>query len=298
MLSLPLLRSLGPPALVFAPPNGFACTLILTSPKQLVAGKTAAVAAAKPAAAPPPSAVVRADGRFSPLRALTAGSRTNENMLLFRCLNRDMKRPHANADTLAPLLRDAVMPLRARWLRAAPGARAALRRGLEHPKWGAPGVVNFVGEGGEGGTRGRWVVVENAGARSLSRPQCVDLCSRPCCSAAHVLPLSRRPFLSSSCHATDARTKWLDAEVAAALTPPPPANGSGGAASGPQRRPLAQVVAVAAGFDTRAYRFGGWPLGGPVAAAALAAAAAAKGGARAPVRRAAFFEVDLPHASE
>lgn len=56
----------------------------------------------------------------------------------------------------------------------------------------------------------------------------------------------------------DARTKWFDQQVQAALT----------------QHGIHQVVAVAAGFDTRAYRFG----------------ARYPGAAR-------FFEVDLPHAS-
>jgi O-methyltransferase involved in polyketide biosynthesis len=50
----------------------------------------------------------------------------------------------------------------------------------------------------------------------------------------------------------DARTKWLDQEVAASRLP--------------------QVVVIAAGYDTRAYRFGG--------------------------EGRAFYEVDLPHASQ
>ncbi|KAI8474183.1 MAG: S-adenosyl-L-methionine-dependent methyltransferase [Monoraphidium minutum] len=131
----------------------------------------------------------------------------------------DMGRPNANEDHLAPLLRDKLMPLRSRWLAAAPGARAGLRRALEHPRLGTPGVCNFVD------------------ARTKLRMQ-----------------------------ATDARTKWLDGEwldgeVAAAL-----------------KAGITQVVVVAAGFDTRSYRFG--------------AEAAAKGQA------VSFFEVDLPAASK
>jgi hypothetical protein len=37
-----------------------------------------------------------------------------------------------------------------------PGARAAFRRGLEHPRLGTPGVVNFVGEP-ENARRGRFL---------------------------------------------------------------------------------------------------------------------------------------------
>ena len=60
----------------------------------------------------------------------------------------------------------------------------------------------------------------------------------------------------------DARTKWFDDAVRAALR--------GGV--------IKQVVAVAAGYDTRAYRFG------PASTAAGAA-------------NVTFFEVDLPAAS-
>lgn len=143
---------------------------------------------------------IGASSRWSALRAVTQGSKTNENMLLFRTLNGDMGRPNANGDHLAPLFRDKLMPLRSKWLAVAPGARAAFRRGLEHPTLGTPGVCNFV----------------------------------------------------------DARTKWVDSQVEAAL----------GAR-------ITQVVVVAAGYDTRSYRFG--------------ASAAAK--------RVSFFEVDLPEAS-
>jgi hypothetical protein len=48
-------------------------------------------AAAPPGGKAPAAGRVRADGRFSALRALTAGSKTNENMLLFRTLNRKLE---------------------------------------------------------------------------------------------------------------------------------------------------------------------------------------------------------------
>ncbi|GBF97576.1 S-adenosyl-L-methionine-dependent methyltransferase [Raphidocelis subcapitata] len=176
-------------------------------------GDAAAFVAAVPAAA----GRARADGRFSALRALTKGSKTNADMLVFRTLNRDMGHPNANADHIAPLLRDKLMPLRSKWLAAVPGARAAFRRGLEHPRLGTPGVVNFV----------------------------------------------------------DARTKWFDSEVEAALA-----------------RGVTQVVAVAAGFDTRAYRKGSFPHWGGLALRLFGAAAAAAG------QEVSCFEVDLPAASE
>jgi hypothetical protein len=47
--------------------------------------------------------------------------------------------PSAHEDHLAPQLRDALMPLRCAWFKKAPGAWANFRKGLEHPKLGAPG---------------------------------------------------------------------------------------------------------------------------------------------------------------
>eukprot|EP00878_Enallax_costatus_P025986 GHUV01027853.1.p2 GENE.GHUV01027853.1~~GHUV01027853.1.p2 ORF type:complete len:108 (+),score=26.38 GHUV01027853.1:774-1097(+) len=55
------------------------------------------------------------------------------------CSCRDMGHPNANADHLAPLLRDKLMPLRMWWLKHAPGAMSQFRKGLEHKKLGAPG---------------------------------------------------------------------------------------------------------------------------------------------------------------
>ncbi|PNW76679.1 hypothetical protein CHLRE_11g467450v5 [Chlamydomonas reinhardtii] len=70
----------------------------------------------------------------------------------------------------------------------------------------------------------------------------------------------------------DARTRWLDGVVAAAL-----------------RGGCQQVVVVAAGYDTRAYRFGG-----TAAAGGGANGGGANGGGGGAVR---WFEVDLPSAS-
>lgn len=47
--------------------------------------------------------------------------------------------PNTNADGLAPLLRDKLMPVRMWWLKHAPGAMKQFRRALEHKKLGVPG---------------------------------------------------------------------------------------------------------------------------------------------------------------
>ncbi|KAL4419924.1 hypothetical protein ABPG75_007022 [Micractinium tetrahymenae] len=131
-------------------------------------------------------------------KALTSHfSKTNVNMLLFRTLNRDLCRPNANEDYIAPLFRDRLIPLRSWVQRSIPGMAALTRRSVESPQLGVPGVCNFV----------------------------------------------------------DARTKWLDQAVKQALD-----------------EGVTQVVVIAAGYDTRAYRF-------------------FRPGAQ-------FFEVDLPSASK
>lgn len=60
-------------------------------------------------------------------------------MLLFRTLNQELGHPNANADTLAPLLRDKLMPLRMWWLKHMPRALKMLVRGLEDKRLGVPG---------------------------------------------------------------------------------------------------------------------------------------------------------------
>jgi hypothetical protein len=47
--------------------------------------------------------------------------------------------PNANHDTLAPLFRDKLMPLRMWWLKNMPGALKMFKQGLEHKKHGVPG---------------------------------------------------------------------------------------------------------------------------------------------------------------
>lgn len=52
---------------------------------------------------------------------------------------RELQQPNTNEDTLAPLLRDQLLPpLRRWWLNRVPGAWASLRRGLEHKRFGVP----------------------------------------------------------------------------------------------------------------------------------------------------------------
>lgn len=53
---------------------------------------------------------------------------------------REMRQPNANADHLAPLLRDKLMPLRMWWLRHAPGGWKQFKKALEHEKLGCPGM--------------------------------------------------------------------------------------------------------------------------------------------------------------
>jgi hypothetical protein len=50
-----------------------------------------------------------------------------------------MGQANANADSLAPLLRDKLMPLRMWWLKRMPGAMKLFVNGLEHRKHGVPG---------------------------------------------------------------------------------------------------------------------------------------------------------------
>lgn len=163
---------------------------LLDEPKRAAAGACGpeAVAAASP----------QVSGFAKVFKALSSHfSKTNVNMLLFRTLNRDLCRPNANEDYIAPLFRDRLIPVRSWMQRAVPGMAALTRRSVERPGVGVPGVCNFV----------------------------------------------------------DARTKWLDQAVKQALD-----------------QGVTQVVVIAAGYDTRAYRF-----------------------YRPGVQ---FFEVDLPSASK
>lgn len=59
---------------------------------------------------------------------------------------REMGHPNVNADHLAALLRDKLMPLRMWWLKHAPGATKQFKKALEHKKLGCPGArysINF-----------------------------------------------------------------------------------------------------------------------------------------------------------
>jgi hypothetical protein len=51
-----------------------------------------------------------------------------------------MGTPNANPDTLAPLFRDKLMPLRMWWLKNMPGALKMFKQVLEHKKLGVPGL--------------------------------------------------------------------------------------------------------------------------------------------------------------
>lgn len=128
---------------------------------------------------------------------MTWGLPTNFLMLTFRTFNRDFDLPNHNADDLAPLLRDSLMPGRGKLHRNKSPLLWAKTRLLDTPWLGLPGIVNFI----------------------------------------------------------DVRTQWFDAAVKRAI-----ADG------------ITQVVIIAAGYDTRAYRLG-------------------QEGVK-------FYEVDLPHASE
>ncbi|KAL4430397.1 hypothetical protein ABPG77_002203 [Micractinium sp. CCAP 211/92] len=178
----------------------------LTQPPLLDEPKRSALVAAQPEAALAKQhsragssvANQQTSGFAKAFKALSSHfSKTNVNMLLFRTLNRDLCRPNANEDYIAPLFRDRLIPIRSWMQRSVPGMAALTRRSVESPGLGVPGVCNFV----------------------------------------------------------DARTKWLDQALKQALD-----DG------------VSQVVVIAAGYDTRAYRF-----------------------YRPGVQ---FFEVDLPSASK
>lgn len=65
-------------------------------------------------------------------------------MLIFRTVNRDLLAPNANADYIAPLFRDKLMPIRG-WLnRNFYSTLTLYKSGVEDPEVGLPGVCNFV----------------------------------------------------------------------------------------------------------------------------------------------------------
>jgi len=131
------------------------------------------------------------------LPLMTWGLPTNFLMLTFRTFNRDFGQPNHNADDLAPLLRDSLMPARGKMHREKSAFLKWKTSLFDLPLLGLPGIVNFI----------------------------------------------------------DVRTQWFDAAVKGAI-----------------RDGITQVVIIAAGYDTRAYRL-------------------AQPGVR-------FYEIDLPHASE
>eukprot|EP00798_Chlamydomonas_sp_ICE-L_P020711 gene20711-27521_t len=71
---------------------------------------------------------------------LTKMQPTNYDMLIFRTLNRDLKRPNHNEDELAVRFRDELMPFRGFCLRNLPWTKYQFK----NPTFGVPGCINFI----------------------------------------------------------------------------------------------------------------------------------------------------------
>lgn len=96
--------------------------------------------ATPPAASKLANSCKRPPGHKLLLRWITQGTPTRYNMLLIRTANRELGEPNTNGDHLAPLFRDALMPVRGWWLRNIPGSWTFMRLWMEHPRHGVPGA--------------------------------------------------------------------------------------------------------------------------------------------------------------
>ncbi len=235
------------------------------------------------------------------LRALTRSTPTNYEMLLFRTLNPLMKRPAHNADDIAPILRDHLLPVRCALCTMPSATRPALR---------APGDVALALQASPhvpAAVRAELRVCQLHELATQARAGAVLRACAGCRSwwLKHVpwakyqlrAALENRFGVPGCINFIDARTKWFDAGVVSAV-------GSGtikqvscclavcearahdvlrvfgggkplGAGRCTQGRrftgsapvarlllPGVQVVVLAAGFDTRSLRFA--PPGGAV----------------------------------
>jgi hypothetical protein len=231
------------------------------------------------------------------LPLMTWGLPTNFLMLTFRTFNRDFDLPNANDDYLAPLLRDSLMPARGKMHREKSAFLKWKTSLFDLPLVGLPGIVNFID------CRTQWF---DAAVKSAIRAGITQVGGAVCCTrvlrvlrvsqalaqdgcgarlghhttrrqSAPAQPCQQQGLAdiwhlvhSCSCNALQrlhrpftCKQRHAQALVMTAV---------GMTAPCLHLLPLLQVVIIAAGYDTRAYRL-------------------ASPGVR-------FYEVDLPHASQ